>query len=891
MNILREYTLDYIKRNKKSSITIMVALLIATIFINSMGLFAYNMWQDEITQVKKIRGNWHGELYGTTWGKDLDYVKSYASVDEVMIKGRWYITEVGDTKRPYLLMRDATAAYWDNMPEQYVILEGRVPSKTGEIAISKQFMENHKEYGVGDEIILPKGKRMCNGIEIDARSRYIEGEIFEAEQQVTYKIVGILDMTTSSMVPAYTGIGYLKEEDILPEDDLTIYIRFKNMRDTYKDLPKIAEGVDYTKDEYGDYLLRYNSSLLSKYLVFPEREGEIQLFDFLTPIMIIFMVGMVIALFVFIIHNAFEVSMNHRKKQLGMFKSIGATPRQIRGAITFEAIVLSIIPIILGLIISCQTWQWFVEAINKVNREFEEELVNCAVSGWVELIVVVAVLLIAWLSAYMPSRKITHQMPIEILKEQEMSNKLKKNKQKKGIISCFKKRRNHTRNIYNELASNQFKAYKKSFNTATISLTVSFLLFMGYLTGEANGNLINDVYYNTELSYNIVLHIEDGNPIDPTLEQMIGSNDQIRKYTNLTGTQGSIWFTGEDESEDFKNVGGFEAVLNQGKYYLVKRDNSYRIRTDLVALDDKTFKAYCQQIGVDVEAYYNEDQIKAIVYNETRDNLHSTRRNEIYIDFLDLEVGNSLTVSEKVYDDDLGERETRIEIGAITNQLPNCEIDIGNCTLTQIMPLSTYQKAISNWEPEKVLRAMKMSVRIQVDEEDIESVSSWLNEACEKIYGTGDYHIWDQVESEKEDAADDAIGMILVIFIAGLFAVIGVSNAFFTVYTSLEQRNRTFAILRSVGISPKGINRLLILEAIHFAIRPIIYASIAELGWMAMLIKIDESNWAEFIPYVPIGLFVLFAILIIFAIGLAYFIGSYKIRKQNIVEAIKDETL
>ena len=891
MNILREYTLDYIKRNKKSSITIMIAMLIATILMNSMGIFAYNIWDNQVQIVRKEAGDWHGELYGTTWGKDLDYVKSYASVDQIMVKGQWYVLEVGDVKRPYLLMRDADAAYWKYMSEKNAIMEGRIPERAGEIAISKQFMEAHKEYQLGSQITLPKGKRIYQGEVLDERSIYKEGEKLEIEEEATYTIVGVLDMTTASITPAYTGIGYLEDKDILPEDDLTVYIRFKNIRDTYKELSKIAEEIGYEKDEYGDYLLRYNSALLSRYLVFPKHEGQYKLMDFVKPAMGNVVVAMVIGVFVFIIHNAFEVSMNHRKKQLGMFKSIGATPKQIKASIIFEAVVLSIMPIIGGLIVSIILGYWFIEALNKVNIKFGDEIYTYTytykINLWVELIVIALVLVVAWLSAVVPSRKISKKMPIEILRGDFTSKSLKKKKIKKHKI--FKQRNNG--DIYKELANNEFKANKKSFRTALISLTLSLTLFMTFLTAMGSGDFVNDLYAKEDVKENITVHIQDGNPVDEAVREAFAANSKIKDYAEITGTQGTVWLSSEQESEALKNLGGFEAVDNQSKYYIYKEDNQYRIRDNLVALDDNTFKEYCELIGVSWQDYYNNQEAKVILYNQTIDSFNSTVRHPIEIEFLNVKRGDKLRISEKVYEDDLGHSEMDLVIGDVTDQLPDWDISIGNYTLLQIMPLATYQKIIKNWEPEKALRSMRTSIKIEVDDADIEDVSNWAKNECEKIYGLGDYSIWNEIEEREYDEARDLQAIMVTLFITILFAVIGISNAFFTVNASLEQRSKSFSILRSVGIGNKGINRLLRLEALYFALRPIIYASILEIIWMAILIKMTDSSWGEFIAYVPVIVFIGFASILVAIIAVAYFIGSQKIRKQNIVEAIKDETV
>ena len=94
---------------------------------------------------------------------------------------------------------------------------------------------------------------------------YDEKETFRQTGTKTYTIVGIMDVTTSSAVPAYTGMTWLDEASIRPDDLLTVYLRFSPMRRTYQELPALAEAIGYEADEYGNYELRYNTGLLSTY--------------------------------------------------------------------------------------------------------------------------------------------------------------------------------------------------------------------------------------------------------------------------------------------------------------------------------------------------------------------------------------------------------------------------------------------------------------------------------------------------------------------------------------------------------------------------------------------------------------------------------------------------
>ena len=71
MKILREYALDFIKRNKRSTIAIIVSIIISTTLITALSSIVYNMQMDEIRMLKEREGNWHGELFDAVKGEDL----------------------------------------------------------------------------------------------------------------------------------------------------------------------------------------------------------------------------------------------------------------------------------------------------------------------------------------------------------------------------------------------------------------------------------------------------------------------------------------------------------------------------------------------------------------------------------------------------------------------------------------------------------------------------------------------------------------------------------------------------------------------------------------------------------------------------------------------------
>ena len=118
-----------------------------------------------------------------------------------------------------------------------------------------------------------------------------------------------------------------------------IDIYFQNIRTIYQDMPLISAKLGSGKDS-----IRYHSLLLSRYLIHdPEDSEPPMLLTLYLAILFIVMLSLIL-----IIRNSFEISMNARIHQFGIFSSIGATPKQIRVCLLQETAVLSILPIIVG---------------------------------------------------------------------------------------------------------------------------------------------------------------------------------------------------------------------------------------------------------------------------------------------------------------------------------------------------------------------------------------------------------------------------------------------------------------------------------------------------------------------------------------------------------------
>lgn len=347
MRVLLRYTLDTLRKNKRTTLACMAAILLSSTLLSALCIYVYTQltWQADIEE--HYEGSWHGELGGELVKEDLKVVDNTLSVEKTMVKGDYYSVKLpDDTSLPYLVIQDADQGYWEEMWEKNSILEGHMPAQPGEIIVSKTFFDKHPQYRLGDTITLPAGNRVIGDQYIDMGVRQ-EGEGFRQTGEKSLTLVGKLDVTTPTSLPGYYAMGYLDRASLTDSDQLTIYLKMKNIRKVYQEMSNIAEALGMDQNEYGGYdNYRCHTKLLAMKGVFdPERELKISI-NKLTYVAIVLLVA---AAFVVIIHSAFALSAGARIRQLGMFRSVGATPGQIGFSILFEGIVLSVIPIPLSM--------------------------------------------------------------------------------------------------------------------------------------------------------------------------------------------------------------------------------------------------------------------------------------------------------------------------------------------------------------------------------------------------------------------------------------------------------------------------------------------------------------------------------------------------------------
>lgn len=83
----KDYSKSYIKNNRTSSISIMAAAFVATMFLSLLCSIAYNFWAYDVEQIILEEGDWQGRIVYKTLDSDnlLSLICQFANVEKAVV--------------------------------------------------------------------------------------------------------------------------------------------------------------------------------------------------------------------------------------------------------------------------------------------------------------------------------------------------------------------------------------------------------------------------------------------------------------------------------------------------------------------------------------------------------------------------------------------------------------------------------------------------------------------------------------------------------------------------------------------------------------------------------------------------------------------------------------
>ena len=585
--------------------------------------------------------------------------------------------------------------------------------------------------------------------------------------------------------------------------------------------------------------------------------------------MIVIMLSLVSVGCTIVIYNSFAISVMERKKEFGLLSSIGATRRQLSYTVFFEALVVGTIGIILGIFSAYIGIGIVILIINNLISDILEFRLDLVTNLLFVIIPIIFMIVVIIISSIIPSRRASKVSPIEAIRQNDdIKINKKKIKTSKIITKLF--------GIEGEIALKNIKRNKKKYRVTVISLFISIVLFISFssymnYTINTASDVIGEIPYDYQIYY--YDNGTDSTEINNKLDEIVSSSD-VKNYVRYDVSNVNIisnYDYSKDYIEFYENNYGIDALKE-----LKKKQYTY---AEVVVLDDNSYQNFKQSIGLSSD--------KVIIFNKFKGVSYSNNKRVNYnIPFIDNRDSGNIKICNF---NGLDEKEIK------DNYNKYCSKNINNIFVTdksydllEELAYNDNYKLIVNKKIYDVIFNNKIDYSIiNIISDNTSSIDNL----------TKDFDKYENVNyTNLKEEFKQTNNLILVIKILmygfiGLITLIGVTSVFNTISTSMALRKREFAVLRSIGLTKRGFNKILFFESLFFGFKSLVFAIPVGIG-VTVLIHLALSDMMSIssviIPWKAIIISII-SVFIIVLITMMY--STNKIKKHNIIEQIREENI
>lgn len=614
------------------------------------------------------------------------------------------------------------------------------------------------------------------------------------------------------------------------------------------------------------------------------------------PTTLFIVYGVVLALIcaalIAMIHNAFAVSMGSRLHQLGILKSVGATPRQIRTFLVQEAAALCVLPILLGTAIGVGICYMFVEQTIGLGQSLGLDVdynVSFEYHILVAVISLAAAFLTAVLSAWIPARKISRLSPMEAI-----FGGVEPQAEKMRSFRLLSK----TFGVYGELARKSIYNRRKSMRAATFVLFLSFIGFFIFLSAETiSGLSTQETYYEKyHDTWDIMLTKEAGTEDEQSADaaqvgnaqttQSASADSLLETLRAVPGVSRCIsyqvidttLFLPEDMlSEELKQI-GVETLLPEAERANVAGQEGWRTAVHLFVLDEQSFAGYCEDHNISSDA-------GAVAVNLLWDDRESDYMNRKYLPFVaddsgELYPGENASEPVLYYD-------------ACTNEIPAIREELEQKALNLVLSENAFRPLAEILSEAGTFSGAETNYNIYLEEaiREKKAESEAVREAIAALTPDEGYTLEGRIQEEASDQAVRKGLRIVMGVLAALLACVGIAGILSATLGQIYQRKKEFARYLSVGVSPKDMQKLLFLEGLFIIGRPFLMAVIIDVPVTTLLLQMSPPTAGQFISHLPLVSVLIFLCISAGAVSLAYLAAARSICQGDLVEILKDETM
>lgn len=837
MNIFHKVSLQGLKKNRTQTIVTMIGVILSTALITAVASFGISLLDYLAEGAVRKYGGWQVAF------QDVDAAFAQERAADKQVTDTVTYENIGCAKleggknpnKPYLFLAGFHQKTFDSLP--VMVLSGRLPENSGEVLISAKIAtDGGVSYALGDTLSLA----------VDSMD-----ETKKTEQK-TYTVVGICatPVFEQDSLPGYTMITRISEEDL--QDKLCLFVTLKDPGQVYSYVKSTAAGHDY--------FLNYDVLRIMGLSDNPsDRIFNGLLYSCGSIVIVIIMVGSI-----FLIRNSFSISLNERTQQIGILSSVGATAKQLRGAVLFEGFCIGVLGIPIGVVLGLGGIGTVISfAAGKFEYIFHSDIpltlhVSILAIGGAAAVSMITILI----SAYLPARKAAGMPVMECIRQ---TNDIK-------IGTRTVKTSKLAQRIYGlegTLALKNFKRNKRRYRSTVLSLVLSIVLFISTSELTMGMNQMSQrlkVITDFDISFG-TREMED--------EEMLRLYEQLKNVEDVTGSSYQVFL------EDSCAV--LAAQLSDKYWELLgtsPAEGMVNLPVEFQFFDDEAYLKIIESLKLSVEEYSGQNGKFIAVAKLPNDKAENASQ------LPDLFSQDTISVSLASGQDE----GTEVSLTLVEMILP----DIPAILETQREEEQVTFRVMAPWSVKEKYVPEDLSEHIRVKGLTFQSADPANSEALMKkvIQNAGvttGYTLFNSAQVLEESRSYTfVINMFVSTFII-MISLIAVANVFNTISTNIKLRRREIAMLRSVGMSNHKLNKMMRFECVFFGMKALLWGLPLAVVCSFLIHKGMFSEEVLFeVPWTSMLLSVISVFLIIFA-TMMYAVS--KIKKENIIDVLRDDVI
>lgn len=910
MNIFHKVTLQSLKKNRTRTAVTIIGIILSAAMICAVTTFVSSMRNYAMSYAVYSGGDWHGALFDAP-ESDLERIRSADEVSVSAYGQRLGYAEVDSSNvfKPYLyVLAGQEEAFFEMLPIR--LISGELPKNGNEIILPEHLLTNGgPDLAVGDTITLELGLRMLGGLSMgqnnpctvydsETNKEIMNDEILEVRETRTYTVTGIYKRPSFEdwAAPGYTALT-VADEEFRDGTAFDIYFKMKNPARVYEFMEEFElSGTWNTEVLMYSGVSRYDSFL-----------------SMLTSLAVI-VIGLIMFGSVSLIYNAFSISVSERSRQFGLLSSVGATKKQLKKMVFFEAFAVSIVGIPLGILAGIGgigvTLLLIGNKFISIMGDFELPLRVCV--SWQSVAIAVIVALVTVLiSAWIPSKRATRISAVEAIRQStDVKGEKKPVRTAVFQLKLF--------GLPGVLAGKYYKRSKRKYRATVLSLFMSIVLFVSasafteYLMESVTGGFAGNGY---DLQYSIDEEEENNGTREEVLEILLSdqhvTDGTYLRHGYINGVIENQYIAEEFLNHFAREASGYgaengeisEAETPVNGYVYFVSDQEFEQLLTCYGLSREDYFNTEAPLGIaqDGAVHFNKDKEKyetVTVLNSDVSEFHG-RKLKDFSEYYYMEEGldeNGNPVMQFWNDSD---KKDLLEIpyedafikyslrtGKTITEVPFYITKSTGADLNIIYPYSMMKSVL----PEEMLESSihRRTYFCLVTENHKASYDNLGKVLAEN--GMDSDYLNDFAEREEMNRN---IVTIIQVFSYGfivLISLVAAANVFNTITTNINLRRREFAMLKSVGMSQRGFHRMMNYECLLYGTRALLFGLPASAGVTWLIYRAINGGYETtyHLPWGAVGIAILSVFLVVFATMLY---AMSKIRKDNLIDVLKNENL